>query len=77
MQPAGFIGKLRQLEEIRLRIAQIAFARVLHFVHQVRRVALIAGNAMAGVLGMLEKLLLLAGDVAGKAAGGVLLGECL
>jgi len=71
MQPAGFVSKPRQLKKIPLRIAQIPFAVVFHFVNEMRGMALIAGDAVASVFGVFEKLLLFAGDVAGKAARGV------
>jgi len=44
---------------------------VFYFVDQVSGVALIAGNAMAGMLGVFEEFLRLAGDVAGKTARSV------
>ena len=59
------------MKEIRLRVLHIALAQILNFVHKVRRVALIAGNAVARVFGVFEKLLLLAADVAGEAARGI------
>ena len=77
MQPASLVGQLRDLKEIRLRMAQIAFAQVLYFVHQMRCVALVAGNAVAGMFGVFEKLLLLAADVAGEAARGIFRGGAL
>ena len=71
MQPASLVGQLRQLKEIRLRVLQIALAQIFNFVHKVRGMALIAGNAVARMFGVFEKLLLLAADVAGEAARGI------
>jgi hypothetical protein len=71
VQPARLVGQLRKLEEIGLGITQETFAVVFHFIDQVRGVALIAGDAVAGVLRVREKLLLLAGVVAGQAARSV------
>ena len=71
VQPASLVGQLRKLKEMRLGIDRIAFAEVLYIVYEVRRVALIAGDAVAGMFGMREKLLLFAADVAGKAAAGI------
>jgi hypothetical protein len=47
---------------------------ILYFVNEVRGVALIAGDAMSGVFGVLKKFLLFAGDVAGKTARRVFIG---
>lgn len=72
VQPTRLVSNLRQLKEIRLWIAQIPFALVPHLVHQMRRVALIAGNAVASVFRMFKKFLLFAGGVAGQAARRIL-----
>ena len=77
MPPAIFIGDLRKLEEVALGITHVAFCGVLHFIDQMGGVALVAGNAVAGVLGMLEQDSLLAGNVAGKASCGVFLRAAL
>lgn len=71
-QPAPLIGELGQLKEIPLRIAEIALARVLDFVHQVRGVALVTGNAMSRVFGMFKVLLLFAAGVTREAVRRVL-----
>ena len=65
VQPADLVRKLRDLEEVGLRVGKAALALVLDFVHQVRGVALVAGKAVRGVLGVGEGILLLARDVAG------------
>jgi hypothetical protein len=72
-QPAVFVSDLGELEEIGLRIRQACLARVLYFVHQMGRVTLTAGDAVGGMLGMFEPLLLLARDMARQAAGSVFL----
>lgn len=74
VQPAGLFGDFRNLEEVALRGEQRALALVLHFLDQVRAVALTAGNAVPGVGRVFEQFLLLAGGVAREAARGVLLG---
>src|SRR5579871_3133640 len=71
MQPTRFVGDLRHLEEMRLRIWLAALARVLYFVDEMRHVALIARNAVAGVFRVLEKVLLFAAGVASQAARSV------
>lgn len=75
VQPASFFANLRQLKEVRLRVGQIALAVIFHFINQVSGVALVAGDPVAGVLGVREEFLPLAGVVAGKAAGGVFVGR--
>ncbi len=75
VQPASLVGQLRKLKEIGLRVLHIALARILNLVHKVCRVALIAGNAVAGMFGVFEKLLLFAADVAGEAARGIFRGR--
>ena len=66
VQPTGFVGQPGYLKEVCLRIAQIGAATViLYFLNEVRGVALVAGDVVSGVLGMFEKFLLFAGDVAG------------
>lgn len=62
--PANLIGKFRQIEKVSLRVTQITFAQIFDIVHQMRGVALIAGNTVARVLGMGEEFLLLARYVA-------------
>ena len=71
MLPAIFFGGLWELEKIALGIAQVTLARILYFAYEVNRVALVAGDAVAGVFRMVEEILLLAGVMAGEAAGGV------
>ena len=68
VQPAVFVGQPGHLKEMSLRIGQISAAMILYFVNEVRRVALIAGDAMSSVFGVFEKFLLFAGDVAGQTA---------
>jgi len=77
VQPARFIRQLRQLEEIGLWIGHIALAQVFHSIDQVRRMALVAGNAVARVFGFAEEILHLAGGVAAEAMRGVLLGAAV
>lgn len=72
LQPANLVRKLRHLIEMALRRTQVAFALVFHFLHQVRGVALIAGQTMRYVCRVLEEFLLLAADVTQQATGGVL-----
>jgi hypothetical protein len=75
VQPAGFVGQVGHLKEVRLRITQTCAATmILHFLNEVGGVALIAGDGMPGVFGMFEKFLLFAGDVAGQTAGRVFSG---
>ncbi len=73
MQPAGLIGNLRNLEKVALRGEHRTLAFIFDFFHQMRAVALPAGDAVAGVRGVFEQFLLLAGGVAGEAARRVFL----
>jgi hypothetical protein len=52
--PTVFFCELGQVEKIALGIAQVTLTQVLHFVDEVRGVALAAGNSVPGMLGMLE-----------------------
>jgi len=74
VQPASFVRQFGDVEEVVLCVAQIAFALVLDLIHKMRRVALIAGDAMPGVRGLGKEVLLLAARVAGKAARDILFG---
>ena len=74
VQPARLVGDLRQLEEMRLRIAHIAPAVVFDLVDQMGGVALIAGNPVARMFRVCEELLLFAGDMAGQTARRVFIG---
>lgn len=69
VQPTGFVRQPGHLKEVSLRIAQIrAAAMILYLLNEVRRVALIAGDAMSSVFRVFEKFLRFAGDVAGQTA---------
>ena len=72
MQPSDFVLQLRNLEEMALRVIEAAFALILYFRHQVRGMALVARHPVGHVGGVLEKLLLLAADVAEHTASCVL-----
>ena len=71
VEPASFFTNLRKLEEMRLRVGRIALAVIFHFVDQMRGVALIAGDAVAGMFRVREKFLLLAGGMAREATSGI------
>lgn len=67
VQPAVFVRQLRQLIKVKLRGSHGALAGVFHRVHKVRGVAIPAENAVSGMGGMLEQLLLLTRCMAGQA----------
>ncbi len=72
VQPADFVGQLRHLIEVSLRVSTVALALVFDFGDQVRGMALIARQPMGDMGRVLKKLLLLAADVAEHAMGCIL-----
>lgn len=73
MQPADRVPKLRDLEEVSLRVGEAALALILGLFYEVGRMALVAGNGRRRVLGVGEQFLLLAGDLALETARRILL----
>src|ERR1700722_7035120 len=63
MQPANLIRQARRLKKISLRVAEISFALIFDFFHQVRGVALIARQTVRSVGRVFEEFLLLAADM--------------
>jgi hypothetical protein len=70
LKPARFVGQFWYLEEIGLRRLH-RFAEISHLINKVRRVALIARNAMPGVLGFPKEVLHFAGCMTAQTVGGV------
>src|ERR1700733_4138888 len=73
MQPANLIRQARRLEEIALRVAEISFALIFDFFHQMSGVALVARQTVRSVRRMFEEFLLLAADMTKQTVGRVFL----